>query len=112
MEECYFMIGSMYSVFLDGNFVGTCASEYEVYDTAQDHVNGHDILFDDDMDRVTYSKIDVNQFYRYGNNVCDKLSDDSWLCASSNDVEDSLNKLNSLAIEKERLEAKIRAITL
>ena len=47
------MIGIMYSVFLDGNFVGTCASEDEVYDTAQDHVNGHDTLFDDDMDRVS-----------------------------------------------------------
>lgn len=33
------MIGIMYSVFLDGNFIGTCTSEDEVYDTAQDHVN-------------------------------------------------------------------------
>lgn len=106
------MIGIIYSVFLDGNFIGTCTDEDEVYEVAQDHVHGHDILLDDDLDRVTYNKIDVNQFYRYGKNVCDKYGDTSFLCASTTDVEDSLYKLNSIAIEKERAEAKLRALTL
>ena len=79
---------------------------------AQDHVNGYDTILDDDMDRVTYTKIDVNQFYRYGKNVCDKFENTSFLCASINDVEDSLKKLNAMAIQKERAEAKIRALAL
>lgn len=106
------MISIVYSVFLDGNFIGTCTDEDEVYTVAQDHVNGYDTILDDDMDRVTYTKIDVNQFYRYGKNVCDKFENTSFLCASINDVEDSLKKLNAMAIQKERAEAKIRALAL
>ena len=103
----------VYIVYVDGIFAGICENEDEICDVAQDSVNGISTLLDDDYpDRVSYDKINVNRFYRSRQTVCDKLSDDRTLCYDYIDCEDAVMQMNQLQIEKERAEAKLRAMTL
>ena len=105
-------LGEVYSVFVDGMFVGVCENEDECLDVAQNHLNGIDILSDDNIDRVFWNSINVNRFYRKGQNICDYFSNISILCADYMIAKDGIRKLNKMNIERERAEAKIRALQL
>lgn len=102
------MNGILYSVFLDGNFCGLAEEEDECWDIADAYEDR--ALLDDDVDRVTYHKIDVNRYFcdhhHYTN---DKLSDDTILCYSVRDCQNAVKQLNNLQLKLERSEAKIRA---
>ena len=108
------MNGEMYIIWVDGNFVGVTEEEDYCWDIVGDAVNGvtKPILDDDIPDRVEINKINVNRYVTERNNICDKLSNFSVLCGSSSQVEDTLNHMNNTQLEKERAEAKIRAMAL
>jgi hypothetical protein len=105
---------NVYIVYLDGSFAGICEDELECWEVAQDVNNGvGKPLTDDDFpDRVWYDTININRYYKDGKNVCDKISNDSFLCASDIDAIDGVKKCNELNLERERLEAKLRAMAL
>lgn len=104
----------VFLVYLDGNFVGLCEDEDLVVDIAQDHINGIDILLDDDMpDRLEYHRIGINRWYFYDQyNCADRLSKDNIMCYGYYQTKDCVQKMNQLTLEKERAEAKLRAMTL
>ena len=103
----------LYSVFLDGAFVGVCENEDEGWDIAQDHLNGVDPLLDDDVDRVWVHKIDVNRWYVYNQHNCsDKLSDNNIMCYDGYATQNCCNTLNEYALQQEREDAKVRALAL
>ena len=103
----------LYSIFLDGEFLGICNDEYEGWEIAQNHLNGIDNLLDDDVDRVQIHKIDVNRWYIYDQHNCsDKLSDNNILCYNGHSTENCCKTLNNYALQQERIEAKQRALTL
>lgn len=104
----------VFVVYLDGNFVGICEDEDLAVDMAQDHINGFDVLLDDDMpDRLCCHKIGINRWYLYDQYNCsDKLSEDSIFCHNYDATKKCVRKMNALTLEKERAEAKLRAMTL
>lgn len=108
------MNGKMYIIWIDGNFVGVTEEEDYCWDIVEDAVNGvtKPILDDDIPDRVEINKINVNRYEASNNNVCDKLSDFSILCANSQNCEKALEHMNKLQLKAERAEAKIRAMAL
>lgn len=105
------MNGILYAIILDGNYIGICENEYEGIEMAQNKLNGHDVLLDDDMpDRVWYEKIDVNRWYVYdAHNCSDKLSDDNIMCYDLEETEKCCEIMNKLCLQIERQEAKERA---
>ena len=108
-------LGEVYSVFLDGNFIGIAEDEYECIEIAENANNGvGKPLYDDDLaDRVWWHTINVNRyFYDYHKYTNDKLSDDSILCYSNDDYKEAVKKLNKIQLETERAEAKLRALAL
>lgn len=107
------MNGIYYSVFLDGNFIGMTDEEDMGYEMAQDHLNGYDVIYDDDMDRVEVFKIDVNRWYMYNAYNCsDKISDDNIMCYDHKETENCVEILNKLSLYQEREEARKRAMAL
>lgn len=108
----------IYVVFVDGELVGLCEDEDYIWDIAQNVVNGTSRPLTDDnfYDRVHYSTIRVN---RWEVNKTSPLHiTDRYACerdifcydyVEAKNQEKYLNKLN---LERERLEAKIRAMTL
>ena len=64
----------IYSVFLDGNFVGICENEDECWEVAQNHINGIDVLLDDDVDRVEWNEININKWYYHSEHNCSSIS--------------------------------------
>lgn len=104
----------VYVVYVDGNFCGITEYEYEIVELADDYVNGvaKPLLDDDIPDRVYWNIINVNRFYRDGQTVSDKLSDNSFLCYNHIECENAVEQMNTLNLEKERLEAKLRALQL
>lgn len=104
----------VFVVYLDGNFIGICEDEDLVVDIAQDHINGIDVLLDDDMpDRLAYHRICINRWYFYDQyNCADRLSKDNIMCYGYYQTKDCVRKMNELTLEKERAEAKLRAMTL
>lgn len=105
----------IYAVFVDGMFAGITEDEDEIWDIAQDEVNGFKKpLTDDDIcDRVYYNTIRVNRWYVYNEHNCsDRMSNDNIMCYDYHETINCVEKMNALTIEKERAEAKIRAMTL
>lgn len=108
------MNGKMYIVWVDGFFAGATEDEDYVWDIVADTINGVSApLIDDDIpDRVEINKIDVNRYEADYHNVCDKLSDFSFLCRGLTECEKALEHMNKLQLETERAEAKLRALAL
>lgn len=105
---------TIYTVFLDGNFIGTTTEEDYIWDLASNCVNGSSKpLTDDDFcDRVWWNKIETGRYYRDGQTICDKLSDDRIFCGNYMEAKNGVEQMNNLQLEKERLEAKLRAMAL
>ena len=82
---------------------------------AQDYLNGHDTLLDDDVDRVYGYKIDVNRWQRCDHSLLcieDKYTGKSIICSGTTEVRKTISLLNKMDLEREKAEAKIRAMTL
>ena len=111
------MIGQLYMAYLDGNFVGIAEDEYECIDIAENANNGvGKPLYDDDWaDRVWWEKINVNRWIQCEQAlkcVEDKYTGESILCSSTTEVQKTLNILNNVDLEREKAEARVRALLL
>ena len=103
----------LYNVYLDGDFIGVVEEEDFAWNFAEDHTNGTPMqLYDDDVDRVWTEEINVNRFIRDYASIVDRFTNQSTLCASHTIADDGVKRYNKLQLEKERAEAKIRAMTL
>lgn len=106
---------NVYIIYVDGIFIGVAEKEDYAWDVVNDAINGFSKpLYDDDIpDRVEIVKINVNRWYIYNAHNCsDKLSDNNIMCYSCTATKECMNILNELNLEKERLEAKLRAMAL
>lgn len=106
---------TIYMVYVDGLFAGIAEDESYIGDVANDFVNGvRQPLYDDDYaDRVFWDTINVNRYvFDYKYYPIDKLSDKSFLCRTQDDCREAIKQLNELNLQKERAEAKIRALQL
>lgn len=106
--------GTLYSVTVDGFFEGITDDEDVCWDIVADATNGvkAPILDDDIPDRVEIQEIDINRYYKYGKNICDKLTGRCILCATDFNAIDGVKAFNRINLERERAEAKIRASLL
>ena len=107
--------GNVYVAYVDGIFAGIAEDEYEITDVANDFVNGvSKPLYDDDMaDRVWYDIINVNRWYYYDEHNCsDKLSNKNIMCYDQMETINCVNIMNKENLQKERAEAKLRAMAL
>ena len=107
--------GDVYIVCVDGLFAGVCEDEYEIGDVASDFVNGiREPLYDDDMpDRLFWDTINVNRYVYFDQHNCyDKVTDNYIMCYNKEETENCVDKMNELNLEKERAEAKNRALQL
>lgn len=103
----------VYSVFLDGNFVGICENEDECWEVAQDHINGIDVLLDDDVDRVGWNEINVNKWYFYNEHNCSSnTTEENIMCYDYHETLNCVKTMNKMELAKERAEAKLRAMDL
>ena len=103
----------LYNVYLDGNFIGMVEEEDYAWNLAEDHTNGTPMqLYDDDVDRVWTEEINVNRFVRDYMSIVDRFTNKSTLCGSYTTAKDGVERYNQLQLEKERAEAKLRAMTL
>ena len=61
----------VYVIFVDEKFVGICENENEIWDVAQNEVNGTNYPLTDDnfADRVFWNTIKPNRFYKHSKNV-------------------------------------------
>ena len=108
-------LGVVYSVFLDGKFVGIAEDEYECVEVAENANNGvGNTLYDDDLaDRVRWHKININRYsYDYHKIPNDRISNDNILYYSNDDYKEAIKKLNKIHLETERDEAKLRALLM
>ena len=111
------MKGEMYAVFLDGDYVGLAEDEFECADVAENANNsvGMPLCDDDWEDRVWWEKINVNRWVQCEQAlkcVEDKYTGESILCSSITEVQEALNILNKADLEREKAEAKVRALLL
>lgn len=106
--------GDVFLIYVDDNFVGIAEDEMNIYNIASNSVNGiTQPLTDDDMgDRLYYEKINVNQFYRSGKNIVNKITNESILCANTEETQKGVDMFNNINLQRERAEAHIRAINL
>ena len=108
--------GELYMVYLDGNFVGVAEDEYEASDVAENASHGSRPLYDDEMpDRIWYEKVNVNRWIQCEKApkcIEDKYTGKSILCADTTEVEKALIMLNQADLEREKAEAKVRALLL
>lgn len=104
----------VFVVYLDENFVEITEEEDYIWDLVQDHVNGTPYPLTDDnfCDRVFWHKIETGRYYIDGQTIRDKLSDKNIFCGTQTDAEYGVKQMNELQLEKERAEAKLRAMTL
>ena len=103
----------LYNVYLDGIFIGVVEEEDYAWNLAENHTNGTSTpLYDDDVDRVWTEEINVNRFVRDYMSIVDRFTNQSILCGSYTVANDGVEIYNKLQLEKERAEAKIRAMTL
>lgn len=103
----------LYNVYLDGNLIGVVEEEDYAWNFAEDHTNGTPMqLYDDDVDRVWTEEINVNRFVRDYMSIVDRITNRSILCATYPIADFGVEYFNKLQLEKERAEAKIRAMTL
>ena len=108
---------TIYIVYLDGLLAGICEDEDCVWDIAQNCVNGTPYPLTDDNfpDRVWYEIINVNRW-----KICDKAvkcvedkyTGKSILCSTTTEAENAVDILNHVDLEREREEAKLRAMVL
>ena len=108
---------TMYLVYVDGNFEGITNDEDLIYEIVEDATNGvvNPVLDDDYFDRVFYDKININRFVELEEtirHINDKVTGDMIMCYDKNERNDVIKQLNILNIEKERAEAKLRAMAL
>lgn len=104
-------------IYVDDTYAGICDSEFDIWDTAQNFVNGCSISLTDDnfCDRVSYYIINVNRWKvdnKYKRCIEDKYSKNNILCHNDFEAEIQEQHLNSIDIERERAEAKLRAMAL
>lgn len=109
--------GTVCVVYLDGFLAGICEDEDYVWDIAQDCVNGTPYPLTDDNfpDRVWHETINVNRWKVCDNaNKCaeDKYTGKSILCYSTTEAKNAVEMLNQIDLERERAEAKLRAMAL
>ena len=104
----------IYTVFLDGDFIGITDDEMECWEIAEQHTYGTpNILHHDDVDKVWWNTIDINRFNGSSYCIYDKLQEiDNFLCYNRYEAEKCCKEMNKLNLQKERLEAKERAMTL
>jgi len=106
---------NVYLVCVDGLFAGITEDEYEIADVASDFVNGvREPLYDDDMpDRLFWHTININRYiYTNEHNCYDKIEDKYIMCYNDEETKKCMDELNKLNFEKERVEAKVRALLL
>lgn len=103
----------LYNVYLDGDFIGVVEEKDFAWNYAENHTNGTPMqLHHDDVDRVWTQEINVNRFVRDYMSIADRFTNQSILCGSYTTANDGVEMYNKLQLEKERAEAKIRAMTL
>ena len=103
----------IFSVFVDGNFAGIAEDEIECWEVAEQSVQGSsNILLDDSVDRVSYHKINTRRFHPVGKAVFDTIGDEGILCYDNEEAEMCADMLNKVQLEKEKVEAKLRAMAL
>lgn len=106
---------NVYLVSVDGLFAGICEDEYEIADVASDFVNGvREPLYDDDIpDRLFWDTINVNRYIHTSKYNCyDKIENKYIMCYNQEETKKCMNELNKVNLEKERAEAKLRALKL
>lgn len=114
---------AVYIVFLDGIFCGVAEEEYECWNVASNCINNS--LLDDDVDRVSYHKINYERFSyeKEGNCIRDNYDmtyvmdkyEPKWYCGKPNNfytIKELCKKINAIDLERERAEAKLRAMEL
>ena len=110
------MIGEIYIPFLDGFQVGVAEDEDEAYEIAEKSTNGGRPLYDDEMpDRVWCEHINLNRWIQCEKApkcVEDKYTGKSILCSSISEVQQALCMLNKADLEREKAEARVRALLL
>lgn len=109
------MNGELYVAFLDGKYVGIADNEYEAFDIAEEETHGGRPLYDDEIaDRFLCCKINVNRWVQCEKApkcIEDKYSGKSIMCASTS-VQNELDILNKEDLNRERAEARVRALFL
>ena len=106
---------TIYSVYLDGFFVGLTNNEDECWEIAEEDTYGtKDILHHDEVDRVWWHKINVNRFENDSTYIIkDKQQEfNNKICCNRYEAEKLCEKMNKINLEKEKLEAKLRALNL
>ena len=110
---------TIYMVYVDDSFVGIAEQEDYIWDVAQDSVNGTSKpLYDDDMgDRIFYEEININEWKvdnKQSNIIKNRYNDKlSFSCGYKSPFsQEIVDKLNTTNLEKERFEAKKRAMAL
>ena len=109
--------GDVFIVILDGFPIGICEDEDYIWEIASEHTNGTSKpLLDDDVDRVWHEKINVNRWVVCEN--CSTAIEDKYTGKSFSHpygllrTEEICCILNEVDIERERAEAKLRAMAL
>lgn len=109
--------GDVFIVILDGFPIGICEDEDYVWEIASEHTNGTSKpLLDDDVDRVWHEKINVNRWVVCEN--CSTTIKDKYTGKSFSHpygllrTEEICCILNEVDRERERAEAKLRAMAL
>lgn len=109
---------TVFIVYLDGDFVGICEDEDCIWEVAQNHTNGTSYPLTDDNypDRVWTNKIHINRWRIYPNTVTaieDKYTGKSFSHPYGLPVTQNIvNQLNDVDLEREKAEAKVRALLL
>lgn len=108
---------TMYFVYVDEIFEGITNDEDLICDIVADATNGikASVLDDDYPDRVFYDKININRFVELEETVRhinDKVTGNTIMCYNKDERDDIIKQLNALNLEKERAEAKLRAMAL
>ena len=111
------MNGEFYIAILDGEPVGIAKDEDEAIEIAINTNNGvGKPIYDDDMpDRIWLEHINVNRWVQCEKApkcVEDKYTGNSILCSSTTEVHQALDMLNRADLERERAEAKVRALLM
>ena len=109
--------GDVFIVILDGFPIGICEDEDYVWKIAYDHTcDTSKPLLDDDVDRVWYEKINVNRWIVCEN--CFTAVEDKYTGKSFSHpyglpkTTEICKELNEIDLERERAEAKLRAMAL
>ena len=109
---------TIYVIYIDGIYAGICEDESYIWDTAQNVINNvSEPLTDDNFcDRVSYCTINVNRWEVNNKSplhINDKYETEKDIfCYDYAEAQAQAKYLNKLDIERERAEAKLRAMVL